>query len=506
MLLEQYPLEHYVDTLQSENLLLEANLLDSGSTLVAGLEFNSASVNPDTLFVCKGANFKADYLVDALEKGALGYVAETKQDLEADVPYILVKDIRVAMAILAEIYYNSPQDKLTIIGIGGTKGKTTTTYYVRAILDEYLKAEGKLPAGVSSTITTFDGIEEVEAANTTPEAMDLQKHLAKAVDAGLEYMVMEVSSQAFKYHRTDRLTFDVAIFLNIDEDHISPIEHPNFEDYRASKAKMFQQTKQLVINNETQERDYLFEKAKDAEACYTFSLITDEADYFVSEMESVQLESHFHVQSKNIDETYKLSMPGDFNIENAVAAIAVTDLLGIPQKYAQLALSHIQVPGRMAVFSTIDHEIIAVADFAHNRLSFEQLALSMRKAYPEYKIISVFGAPGGKALGRREELGSVGGKYSDFVVLTMDDPAFESVDAISNEIAEYVEKENTPYLIINDREEAIREAFQQADGKTVILIIGKGHEAVMRIKGEIVPMRSDVNLIQMHVKDYNNKR
>lgn len=504
MLLEYYHLEYYVDKLRAENLLVEENLLESANELVTGLEFNSKDVQSGTLFVCKGANFKKEYLIDAIERGALGYVAETKQVIEEDIPYILVTDIRIAMALLAEIFYNNPQDKLKIIGIGGTKGKTTTTYYVRAILDDYLKAEGKLPAGVSSTITTFDGFEEMEAANTTPEAMDLQKHLAKAVDAGLEYMVMEVSSQAFKYHRTDRLTFDVAIFLNIDEDHISPVEHPDFEDYRASKAKMFKQTKQLIINNETQERDYLFNKAKNADEFYTFSLVAKEADYFVSEIETVQLESHFHVQSKNIDDSYKLSMPGDFNIENAVAAIAATDLLNIPQTYAKAALRKIQVPGRMGILSTDDHNVIAVADFAHNRLSFEQLALSMQKSYPDYKIVSVFGAPGGKALGRREELGSVGGQYSDFVILTMDDPAFERVEEISNEIAQYVEKENTPYLIIDDREEAIREAFNHVDGQTIILIIGKGHEKVMHIKGEKVPMSSDFELIQKYIEDYNH--
>ena len=197
-------------------------------------------------------------------------------------------------------------------------------------------------------------------------------------------------------------------------------------------------------------------------------------------------------------------MPGDFNIENAVAAIAATDLLNIPQTYAKAALRKIQVPGRMGILSTDDHNVIAVADFAHNRLSFEQLALSMQKSYPDYKIVSVFGAPGGKALGRREELGSVGGQYSDFVILTMDDPAFERVEEISNEIAQYVEKENTPYLIIDDREEAIREAFNHVDGQTIILIIGKGHEKVMHIKGEKVPMSSDFELIQKYIEDYNH--
>lgn len=505
MLLEQYNLEYYANKLRSDNLLSDEHLLDSNTTLVTGLEFHSNNVRPGTLFVCKGANFKKEYLIDAINRGAVGYVAESDQQLDVDVPYLLVSDIRQAMALLGEIFYNSPQDKLTLIGIGGTKGKTTTTYYVKAILDEYLKAQGELPAGVSSTITTYDGFVEKESMNTTPEAMDLQKHLAKAVAAGLKYMVMEVSSQALKYHRTAGLIFDVSIFLNIDEDHISPIEHPNFEDYRASKAKMFEQTKQLILNHESQEADYMFEKAKNAEEYYTFSLVSEEADYYVSDIETVQLKSQFHVHSKNIDNTYKLSMPGDFNVENAVAAIAVSDLLGIPQEYAKAALSKVQVPGRMGILSSDDGKIIAVADFAHNRLSFEQLAISMKKAYPDYRVISVFGAPGGKALGRRKELGTVGGKYSDFVILTMDDPAYESVQNISNEIAKFVEQEGTPYLIIEDREAAIREAFEQVNEKTIILAIGKGHEKEMKINGKAVPIHSDFEILKNLVKQYNDR-
>lgn len=211
------------------------------------------------------------------------------------------------------------------------------------------------------------------------------------------------------------------------------------------------------------------------------------------------------MRSKNIDETYILSMPGDFNVENAISAIAVADLLGIPQEYAKAALSKVQVPGRMGILSSDDKNVIAVADYAHNRLSFEQLAISMRKAYPNYKVVSIFGAPGGKALGRREELGSVGGKYSDFVILTMDDPAFETVRDISNEMAEYVEKEGTPYLIIENREEAIKEAFNQVDGETILLAIGKGHEKEMKINGQSVPIPSDYEVLKKQIDRYNEQ-
>ena len=506
MTLTHYSLKHYVKELKKINLLTDEELFGQGETLVTGLEFNSKKVKPGTLFICKGANFKKEFLLEAIERGAIGYITEEKYKLAKKLPVLLVSDIREAVAPIADTFFNSPQEKLKIIGIGGTKGKTTTAYYVKLILDEYLKAVDKLPAGLISTISTYDGLTEEESKNTTPEALDLQRHLANAVEAGLEYVVMEVSSQALKYHRTDEVQFDVAIFLNIDEDHISPVEHPDFEDYIKSKAKMFGQTKELIVNRETQEADYILKRAQEAENYYVFSLVSTAADYYAYNVETVDLESNFNVRGKDFEESYTLSMPGEFNVENALSAIAAMDLLDIPQKFAKQALSKARVPGRMGIFSTVDKQIIAISDYAHNRLSFEQLTLSMRKAYPDYKVVSVFGAPGGKALGRREELGSVGGKHSDYVYITMDDPEFESVIEISQEIAHYVEAENTAYEIIENREEAIKTAFQQEEDKTILLVIGKGHETTMKIKGENVSMKSDDQVIQEAIHRYNQNK
>ncbi len=506
MALKKYDLKHYANELQQAALLDSVNLRNQDSLIVHGLEFNSKKVKPGTLFICKGANFKQEFLIEAIEQGAIGYIAEEKFDLDEDVPYLLVNNIREAMAPLANVFYNSPQEKLKIIGVGGTKGKTTTTYYVKQILDQYLKTQGKLPAGLISTITTYDGLSKEESKNTTPEALDLQRHLANAVEAGLEYVVMEVSSQALKYHRTDGVAFEIGIFLNIDEDHISPIEHPDFEDYLQSKAKMFKQTKHLIINSETQEADYLFKRAEDAEKYYTYSLVSADADYYAYDINMVDLESNFKVRTPDFEESYTLSMPGEFNVGNALAAIAATNILGVPKEYGKKALAKVRVPGRMGISTTKDKKIIAISDYAHNRLSFEQLATSMRKAYPEYKVVSIFGAPGGKALGRRKELGTVGGEQSDFVYITMDDPDFEEVSSISEEIAQYVANENTPYEIIEDREEAIRTAFSRVKEKTILLAIGKGHETTMKIAGELVPMVSDDALMQELIETYDRKK
>jgi len=505
MRLTQYNLKYYLDKLEELDLLSAAELHNREETRVSGLEFHSKKVEPGTLFICKGAHFKKEFLNEAIARGAVGYIAEEQYDVADGVPYLLVSDIRKAMAPVAEIFYNNPQEHLKIVGVGGTKGKTTTAYYIKNIIDDYLKAQNKPFAGIISSIMNYDGLNKEESKNTTPEALDLQRHLAKAVEAGLEYMVMEVSSQALKYQRTAGLIFDVSIFLNIDEDHISPVEHPNFKDYLESKAMMFGQTKELIINRETKEADYLLKRAEEAENHHTFSVVSNEANYYAYDIEMVDLASQFSVKGENIDEDYTLAMPGEFNVENAVSAIAAVNLLGIPNEYAKAALQKAQVPGRMGIYSTADKNIIAIADYAHNRLSFEQLALSMRKAYPDYQIVSVFGAPGGKALGRRQELGTVGGKYSDFVYITEDDPEFEDVREISEEIAEYVDQENTSYDIIIDRETAIKTAFENADDQTIILVIGKGHETFMKIKGELEPMTADSEVIQGLIGEYDEE-
>src|SRR5699024_9409313 len=324
-----YDLSHYIDKLKLANLFVKEELFDIENQTILHLEQDSKKVEPGTLFICKGAHFKVDYLKEAIKRGAIAYISEEEYDLEDNTPHLTVSDIRLAIPLLAETFYNHPQEKLKIVGVGGTKGKTTTSYFVKAILDAYLNDQGKAPAGLISSITNFEGDDEEEAQNTTPESLDLQAHLAKMVDAGLEYAVLEVSSQALKYHRTDRIEFDVSIFLNIDEDHISPIEHPNFKDYIQSKAKMFGQTKTLIINQETKEANYLFKRAKEADRFYSFSLNSSKADYFVENLETLDLESHFNIRSRTMDEAFVLKMLGDYNVENALAAVAATDVLGI---------------------------------------------------------------------------------------------------------------------------------------------------------------------------------
>ncbi|MEA4932054.1 MAG: Mur ligase family protein, partial [Lawsonibacter sp.] len=229
-----HSLGDYVNLLEKEGLL--AAPVPSGLTreaAVALVSYDSREVVPGTLFLCKGAHFKPEFLISAKEKGAMAYLSATPYP-EVDLPCLLVQDMRRTIAPLADLYYDHPSGKLNVIGITGTKGKSSTTYYLKYILDEYLEGEGKPESGVISSIDTYDGVERFESHLTTPEPLDLQRHFQNARNAGIDYLTMEVSSQALKYHRTLCTEFAAACFLNIGSDHISPIEHPDFEDYFTS--------------------------------------------------------------------------------------------------------------------------------------------------------------------------------------------------------------------------------------------------------------------------------
>ena len=246
--MKKYTLEAYAQLLQNARMMKEFYSCGKEDAQIEYLTYDSREVVEGTLFICKGAAFKAEYLDAAIRKGAVAYVSEVKYDTEVDVPYFLVDDIRKAMPYLAEKFDNAPWKSLNIVGIGGTKGKSTSAYYMKAIVDDYMEATGGKESAVISSIDIYDGVIKKESHITTPEAVELQEHFRHAVESGISYVEMEVSSQALKYNRVDNMMLDVGIFLNISEDHISPIEHPDFEDYFASKLKIFAKAKNAVVN------------------------------------------------------------------------------------------------------------------------------------------------------------------------------------------------------------------------------------------------------------------
>lgn len=503
--MQYYSLQDYVKLLKEKGLLVEERLNGNGERLVKKLTYNSREVKEDTVFICKGAAFKPAYLREALEKGAFCYISEKTFELEEEAPYILVKDIRLAMAKLANMFYNRPWEDLKITGIGGTKGKSTSVYYMKAIVDDYMAATEGRESAMLSSIDIYDGIERIESHITTPEAMELQRYLRNAVNSGITYAQMEVSSQALKYHRVEGMLFDVGIFLNISEDHISPIEHPDFEDYFSSKLKMFARTKTAVVNLDADYAKRILEEAKAAQKVLTFSMKDSKADYFAHDIESDLHGTKFMVKGPDFDEAFEICMPGIFNVENALGVIAAADELKIPREYIHSGLLRARADGRMELYVSKDKNIVAIVDFAHNKLSFEKLFSSMKEEYPDYSIISVFGSPGNKAFTRRRDMGTVAGQYADYAYLTMDDPGYEAVEDICKEIARYVEEQNCPYEIVVDRGEAIRKAVEHAKGKTLLLITGKGADTNQKIGNEYVDAPSDGEYVKKYLAEYDAK-
>ena len=496
-------LESLKSLLKDLGLMKEDRLFGKEQEAVTFLTFDSKAVVPGTLFICKGVNFKEAYLREAIEKGAIAYVSEISYPLEDAVPHLLVSDIRKAMPPLAEVCFDYPWKSLKTVGVGGTKGKSTTTYYVKAIVDDYLEAIGEKESGVLSTIDNYDGVERVESRNTTPEAVELQWHMRRALDHGIKYMELEVSSQALKYDRVANLRMDVGIFLNISEDHISPNEHKDFEDYLTSKLKMFSICDHAVVDLDADCIDRVLEAAKNAGDMVTYSAKDPSADYYTHDIQKIGHEIWFTVRHNGIEETFAITMPGLFNAENATAAIAACDYLGIPREYMHSGLYRARTSGRMEPYTSKDGKVTVIVDYAHNKLSFESLFKSVKAEFPGADIVSIYGCPGYKAMNRRKDLGELAGKYSDKVILTVEDPGREPFDHINEEASYYVRKEGCPCEIIEDRGVAIHKAIMECRRPTVILILGKGNETRDRYGTIFMHRPSDSEYTKMFLKYYD---
>lgn len=499
-----HTLGDYVKLLEGKGLLgapVPAGL--DRSTPVALVSYDSRDVVPGTLFLCKGAHFKTEFLQMAKDKGAMAYVSLAPYP-EVDLPCIRVKDMRLTIAPLADLFYNHPSGALNVIGITGTKGKSSTTYYLKYILDEYMAGEGKPLSGVISSIDTYDGVEQFESHLTTPEPLELQKHFANGVKTGMEYLTMEVSSQALKYHRSLCTRFAAACFLNIGHDHISPIEHPDFEDYFTSKLKIFDQADVNCVNLDCDHADRVLAAARQAgKPLYTFSQKNEEADVYASQVRKRGNDILFKVRTRRFFREFRLTMPGLFNVENALAAIAVCEGLNIPERCIYVGLMKARVPGRMEVYSNADETVTAIVDYAHNRMSFETLFRSVQAEYPGRRIVTVFGCPGRKALDRRKDLGEVSGRYSDLVVLTEEDSGEEDTLTICREIAGHVAAQGCEYSIEPNRGEAIHQAILGCREPSILLITGKGAETRQKRGAEYIETPSDVDYVQTFLQEYD---
>ncbi|MDR1712791.1 MAG: UDP-N-acetylmuramyl-tripeptide synthetase [Coriobacteriales bacterium] len=505
----------YLAALKAAGLLVSSTSEIDGKLPISSVTYDSRQAGPGCLFVAKGAHFEQRYLRDALAAGAVAVLAEEgflppEQSLAlAQAGALLeVTDLRRALPLLADIAWGSAWRQLQIVGITGTKGKSTTAYYVKSILDCWLTAQGQPECGLLSSIDAYDGKQRFESHITTPEVFELHQHFANATASGLQYFVMEVSSQALKYRRTDGVEFAVGAFLNIGQDHISDIEHSDFKDYLQAKLRLFAQCRTAVVNADTAEAASVLAAARQAPQLVTFSASTAtrscaEPDLLACDIVSRTTGVEFTARdASGAAERFVLGMTGLFNVENALAAICCARALGVPEGFIHQGLQQARAGGRMELFETASGAIVLV-DYAHNEMSFQALFDSVAAEYPGRRCSIVFGCPGEHAFQRRRDLGLAAGQHCAMTYLTEEDPRSEDVHQISCEIAAYVAEAGGACRIIDDREEAICTALDEADAQTVVLITGKGRETRQKRGNEYVEVPSDVEIVQRYCSQGN---
>ena len=474
--MKKLKISEYIQALNKNGLFVSHNISDTDlNKEIECLTYDSREITNNAMFICKGAHFKPDYIDSAFNAGAICYVAEKPFGKNNG---ILVNDIRKAMPILATLFFDNSPAKLISIGITGTKGKSTVTYYLRSILDLYLKANNKPKCAVVSSIDTYDGVLDFESHITTPEAVEFYRHFDNAHKSGITHLVSEVSSQALKYDRVSGVNFDVAVFTNIGTDHISPVEHADFEDYFSSKLKIFDSCKNACINSDSEFSERIINEAKGKCNIVTFG--TNENDtIFCKSIEKRGDAFYFDVKTPDFEKEMCITMPGIFNVSNALCAIAVCHILGIPEQYISEGLINARVSGRMQVYKSSDEKVAIIVDYAHNKMSFNALYNTVGIEYPGYKVVSVFGCPGCKAHLRRVDLAKEADEHSDYIVITEEDSGEEPFESIANDIASNIE--NCPFVKIEDRGQAIRNAvFDFKADKKVILFTGKGEETRLK--------------------------
>ncbi|MBP5303852.1 MAG: UDP-N-acetylmuramoyl-L-alanyl-D-glutamate--2,6-diaminopimelate ligase [Clostridia bacterium] len=469
------PLSDYIACFSKQNILIKADL-DTCQTPVEFISYDSRNVKPGTLFVCKGAHFKEEYGQFALKNGAIALV--TEKSLGDPSKEILVSDIRKAISLIADTFYGGVQKDIFAIGLTGTKGKSTTAQYIRDCLNLYLESQGKKDCAIVSSIDTYDGVRNFRSHITTPEPFELFKAVNNAVQSGLSHVIMEVSSQALKYGRVAGLHYKIAAFTNIGVDHISPVEHSSFEDYFASKCKIFDMCDVAVINADSEHFQEIFEYAKPRCQVITYGS-SGNATIHCEKVETRRDGTFFQVAGPDFCEEMSITMPGIFNVSNALCAIAVLRQLQVPVTFIKEGLRHATVDGRMELYSSSNGNVKVIVDYAHNKLSFDTLYESVRKEYADRKIITVFGCPGDKAILRRKDMGSSANANSDYIYVTEDDPGEEGFEKIAKEIEVHIP--DCPYEKVQDRGEAIRKAVtEHGDEKTIVLILGKGQEKTQK--------------------------
>ena len=454
---------------------------------IADLVYDSRKVSAGSLFVCmKGTSFDGHaYVPQAAQAGASAVVIQDAVDLSsADtsaLTVIRVADTRHALAVLSAAWFGYPTEALKVIGITGTKGKTTTSHMVKAILEQ---AGHKVGLIGTNGVTIGDTHELL--SNTTPESYSLQSYFSQMLAAGCDMAVIEASSQGFKMHRTDGIFFEAGVFTNLTPDHIGPGEHESFEEYLSCKAQLFRQCRHGFVNAD----DPHAQEVVKGHTCdlKTFGF-SPQDDLFASNETLTAGDGYLGISfdlSGTVNCRMDLDLPGRFSIYNALSACAVCSHFGVSAEDMCTALKGIKVKGRIEPISGPEGSTLII-DYAHNAVSLESILKTLREYQPG-RLISLFGCGGNRSKIRRYEMGEVSGKLADLTIITSDNPRFEEPQDIINDIKTGIGKTDGAYLEIIDRREAIQYAVDHAKAGDIILIAGKGHEDYQEIRGVKYPM------------------
>ena len=414
---------------------------------------------------------KGDMEKDSVER--INGQAEQKND---ELTVISVKNTRFALALMSAAFFGNPAKELFTIGITGTKGKTTTTYMIKNVLESC-----GIKTGLIGTIETIIGDEAFSAKNTTPESYQIHETFRKMADCGCKAVVMEVSSQGLKLDRTAGITFDIGVFTNLSPDHIGPNEHESFEEYMECKSLLFKQCKVGIVNADDKYADNIIS------GC---SCLIEK--YGLSENADIRAENiHLSAENGNIGVAYdcgglmemsvELSMPGKFSVYNSLCAIAVTRHFNVDKEVLRATLKQVKVKGRIELVNISDKFTLMI-DYAHNAMALENV-LKTLKEYNPNRLVCMFGCGGNRDKHRRYEMGEVSGKLADLTVITSDNPRYEEPQAIIDDIKIGINKTKGSYVEIIDRKEAIKYSIKNADNGDIIVLAGKGHEDYQEIKG-----------------------
>ncbi|WP_040329410.1 UDP-N-acetylmuramoyl-L-alanyl-D-glutamate--2,6-diaminopimelate ligase [Clostridium ihumii] len=444
---------------------------------IKNIQYDSRKISKDDMFFCiEGFNVDGHKYIDsAINNGALAIVVQKDIDIKNEnVIVIKVEDTRKALAVAASNYYDNPSEKLKIIGITGTNGKTTSTFMMKSILE---KCGYKV--GLIGTIANYIGAEKLKSERTTPESLELQAIFNKMVKNDVTHCIMEVSSHSLELDRVYNVNFSEGIFTNLTQDHLD--FHKTFENYFNAKLKLFKKSNTSIVNIDDKYGKTVVEKLGNEVLTYSI----DENSTFKAE--NLRLHSRgmeFTVNINGKDEKIELSVPGKYNVYNALGSIIAALEEGATVENIREGLKNIQVPGRCEIV-TLNHNLgyDVIVDYAHTPDGLENVLKSVREL-AKGRLISVFGCGGDRDKTKRPIMGKIGSELSDIAILTSDNPRSEEPLQIIDDVKAGIKKDN--YIIIENRRDAIKHAMKIANENDIIVVAGKGHEDYQVLKDKTI--------------------